>query len=102
MAKTVTKNRTKAQLKKIIEKVDFISGAQRKEWLGLIETFNQVQINEVYEYFSKAVRDEGNFMLNLLVKSGMKKKYIEDVKQISRKFILEAKKKEVKYQKNKN
>lgn len=93
------KNITKIQLKSLIQRVDFLSPDSKKEWKSIVDTLNQDQVNEVYKHFADSIREEGNYMLKLLVKAGLQNKYKKRVIEISKEFIKEAKKKEAEFKK---
>ena len=84
----------KQKLKKLIKDLEFLNKEQKDDWLSFIDTLNEDQVNEVYRHFANEVKKENDFMMKLLVKTGLQDEYINRVKKISEKFVNKAKNKE--------
>lgn len=94
--------KTKAQLKELIDQADYLSSEQKEDWFDLLEGLNQEQIDEVYNHFNESIKKERDFMLKLLIKSGMKDKYLKNVKEFTKKFVSKLIRKETIYKKQNN
>lgn len=86
------KNKTKTEIKKLLNQVDYLSKEEKAAWLEIVETLDQEQLDEVFDHFDKQIKKENDIRLKLIVKHGKEKKYLSEVVKISKKYYAKAKK----------
>jgi hypothetical protein len=86
------KTKTKKEVKELIQFSNFLPNGEKKEWLALVDTLNQDELDATYDHFKKRIQKENEIKLKLIVKGGLEKKLLTEVKKISKKYLLKAKK----------
>jgi len=84
----------KKQIIKIIKETDFLTIADKKEWLKIVDIADVHELNEIHDFFVKAEKAQNNKKLKIIYKAGLGDRYKKKIKSLSDKLIKTAIKKQ--------
>ena len=87
-------NKTKQDLKRLIETASYLPEKEKEEWMKILDSLNQDQINEVFKEIQNSSTKDFKFSLYALVKNGKGQQILSTAKEITEGFKKQALKKQ--------
>ncbi|MFC1599903.1 hypothetical protein ACFL3T_02650 [Patescibacteria group bacterium] len=87
------KQKSKIDLKNLLDEISFKSPQKKQEWLDLIEYMDEKELKQVYNHFIKRQDKEKEIKLKLIVKYGLQDTYMKGMDKLAKIYIQKAKNK---------
>ncbi|MBU1446526.1 hypothetical protein KKD70_04680 [Patescibacteria group bacterium] len=85
---------TKISINGLVDKADYLSFTEKKEWMEIINTANQSELNEIRDFFVNAREAQNNRKLKIIYEANLGDEYKRKIKSLSDNFIKQSIKKQ--------